>query len=71
MPIKEIKIDRNLCIGCGNCAVVAPKAFELRDGKSYVKEHWQEEEEENIKTAVQSCPVQAISLSNEEGNKID
>ena len=62
MKIKEIKIDQNLCIGCGVCQSMAPKAFELKDGKSYVKENWQEESEENIKAAKESCPVQAISL---------
>ena len=62
MAKKEIQVDQNLCIGCGNCQAIAPKAFELKDGKSYVKEDWQEESEENIKAAKESCPVQAISL---------
>ena len=65
MAIKEIQIDQNLCIGCGSCQAMAPKAFELKDGKSHVKENWQEESEENIKTAKESCPVQAISLKEE------
>ena len=62
MAIKKIQVDQNLCIGCGNCQALAPKAFELQDGKSHVKESWQEESEENIKAAKESCPVQAISL---------
>ena len=62
MAIKEVQVDQNLCIGCGNCQAIAPKAFELKDGKSHVKESWQEESEENIKAAKESCPVQAISL---------
>lgn len=65
MSIKEIKVDHNLCIGCGNCQAIAPKAFELKDGKSNVKENWQEESEENIKAAKEGCPVQAISLTEE------
>ena len=65
MKIKEIKIDQNLCIGCGVCQSMAPKAFELKDGKSYVKENWKEESEENIKAAKDGCPVQAISLEEE------
>ncbi|MCD6429339.1 ferredoxin [bacterium] len=71
MKIKEIKIDHNLCIGCGSCQAIASKAFELKDGKSNPKDGWEQEAEENIKTAAQSCPVQAISLYDEEGNKID
>ncbi|MCD6271145.1 ferredoxin [bacterium] len=62
MAIKKVKVDHNLCIGCGNCQAVAPKAFELKDGQSYVKENWREESEENIRAAKEGCPVQAISL---------
>jgi ferredoxin len=65
MKVKEIQVDQNLCIGCGNCQAVAPKAFELKDGKSHVKKEWQTEEEENIRSAAQGCPVQAISLLEE------
>ena len=31
MAIGKIKIDRNLCIGAGTCAVLAPNTFELDD----------------------------------------
>jgi len=62
MAIKEIQVDQNLCLGCGNCQAIAPKAFELKDGKSHVKKNWQEESEENIRAAKEGCPVQAISL---------
>jgi len=65
MKIKEIKVDQNLCIGCGSCEALASKTFELKDGKSFVKESWVKESEENIKTAVQSCPVEAISIIEE------
>jgi len=65
MAIKEIRIDQNLCIGCGNCQAIASKAFELKGGKSYVKEDWKEESEENIRAAKEGCPVQAIFLTEE------
>ena len=65
MAIREIKVDQNLCIGCGNCQAIAPRAFELKNGKSSPKETWPEESEENIKSAKEGCPVGAISLSEE------
>ena len=65
MAIKEIKIDQELCIGCGSCEALASKAFELKDGKSIVKADWQKENAENVKTAIQSCPVAAISIVEE------
>jgi ferredoxin len=65
MKIKEIKVDQDLCIGCGSCEAFAAKAFEIRNGKSFVKEGWTEESENNIKNAVSSCPVLAISVIEE------
>lgn len=62
MAIKKIKVDQNLCIGCGNCQAIAPKAFELKKGKSSVKKTWKQESEENIRAAKEGCPVGAISL---------
>jgi len=65
MAIKEIKIDQELCIGCGSCEALASKAFELKDGKSFIKPDWQKENGENVKTAAQSCPVAAITIIEE------
>jgi ferredoxin len=65
MKIKDIKVDQDICIGCGSCEAFASKAFEIRNGKSFVKETWVEEKEENIKNAVNSCPVMAISIIEE------
>jgi len=43
MAIKEIQVDQNLCLGCGNCQAIAPKAFELKDGKSNPKDGWEQD----------------------------
>ena len=33
----KIIIDKNLCLGCGTCTVIAPKTFKLgSDGKAEV-----------------------------------
>lgn len=33
----RLVVDANVCVGCGHCAQVAPKVFELgADGKSHV-----------------------------------
>jgi ferredoxin len=68
--ISKIKINREICIGCGSCVALAHKAFELKGGKSSPKKDWQKEEIEKIVAAAQACPVGAISLLDKEGKKI-
>ena len=56
----SIKVNQELCIGCGACASLCPDVFKINDaGKAEVIA------EENIdcaKDAAASCPVQAISV---------
>ena len=56
----SIKVNQELCIGCGACASLCPDVFKISDaGKAEVIN------EENVacaKNAVESCPVQAISV---------
>ena len=33
----KIKIDEELCIGCGLCAELCPKTFEMKGDKAKVK----------------------------------
>lgn len=63
--MRKVKIDKNKCIGCGTCAVIAPQSFRLgEDGKSEVIEP-PGDKEEKIQEAIEGCPVGAISFSKE------
>jgi ferredoxin len=64
MSIKNIKIDEQLCIGCGSCSVLAPDAFELNTSKvkAEIKEGWEKVPQEDLHRACESCPVGAIAL---------
>jgi len=56
------QVDKETCIGCGTCTVIASKTFKLgKDGKAEVLNP-PGDEEEKIKEAADSCPVNAIKL---------
>ncbi|MFB6088406.1 MAG: ferredoxin [Candidatus Aenigmatarchaeota archaeon] len=56
------KVDVDACIGCGACVSVCPDVFEMRDdGKSHVK-NTDDCEGDELKQAVDICPVDAIKL---------
>lgn len=70
--VARVEIDKNACIGCGTCTVLAPKAFDMsEEGHSIVKDSWQEVDNETLINTAKSCPSAAIILFNEEGEKIE
>ncbi len=55
-------VDKNACIGCGACASLCPKTFQLgSDGKSGVIGSGAGDGEACAQRAMDVCPVQAIS----------
>ena len=57
---KVPRVDRDLCIGCGNCTVACPEDFELDSvGKSKVIN---EAGKCDLDHAASSCPVGAFLL---------
>lgn len=71
MKISKVIVDRAVCIGSATCVVTAPDAFELdSDGISVVKTDALKVDQETLLRAAKSCPVQAISVFDEDGNKI-
>ncbi len=57
----KIKLDREKCIGCGACASICPKGFEMFEGKAKLKVS----EIKKITCegdAADSCPVSAITI---------
>jgi len=58
----EIRIDRDRCMGSGNCAFWAPDSFELADDGHAVVVDPAATDEQRLRTAAQGCPVGAISV---------
>jgi ferredoxin len=58
----EVSIDRDLCMGSGNCVYEAPGAFDLdADQISFVTDV-SAAPEEQILDAARKCPTRAISV---------
>lgn len=56
-------VNKDLCIGCGTCAAIAPDVFEINaEGKAEVKGTDFAGKENVINQAKDACPVQAISV---------
>ncbi len=57
----SISVDQNTCIGCGACASICSSVFKINDsGKAEVIS---QEDKEGAKSAMESCPVQAIVIA--------
>ena len=63
----KVKIDRNLCIGCGACQATEPKVFELDDEgiAQVIDNEINDSLKDNVINAINACPTSAISEINE------
>lgn len=59
----KVKVDKNLCIGCGACQAIEPSVFELdKNGQAEaINEEINDEIKENVIDAIEGCPTSAIS----------
>ena len=58
----EIDIDRDACMGSGNCVFTAPGVFELDDDSIARVVDPEASREDAILTAARQCPTHAISV---------
>ena len=58
----KVKVNEDACIGCGACAAICDEVFEMNDEglSEVVVDTVQEENEESVKEAIESCPTVAI-----------
>lgn len=65
----EIVINRELCMGSGNCSFWAPDVFDLDDeGVAFVVDA-DGAPQDKVVLAAQGCPTQAISVT-KDGEKL-
>ena len=65
----EISIDRDVCMGSGNCSFWAPGVFDLDDDGIAVIVDPNAQPDDKVILAAQGCPTQAISIV-QDGQKI-
>ena len=58
----EIRIDREKCMGSGNCSFWAPATFDLDDQGVAVVVDPEGDSDEKAVLAAQGCPTQAIEV---------
>jgi ferredoxin len=58
----EISINRDACMGSGNCAFWAPGVFDLDDEGIAVIVDPAAQSDDKVMLAAQGCPTQAISV---------
>lgn len=59
----KVRVDENLCTGCGLCVDICPEVFEMPEAVSIVKtQNISGDLVEKVKEAAESCPVEAIII---------
>ncbi|MGH7568784.1 MAG: ferredoxin [Gemmatimonadales bacterium] len=66
----KIRIDRDLCVGFADCVAAAPEAFQLDDAGTVVFVRPEAVARERLITASDLCPVDAITVWDEEGRQV-
>ncbi len=66
----RVRVDREVCVGIGNCVAVAPTVFQLdAENKATVLKPDSDNEDKLI-NAAESCPVSAIIIEDDTGRQV-
>ncbi len=66
----KVRVDRDLCVGLGNCVALAPTVFKFDDeGKAVVLDP-ASVNNDALFEAAESCPYDAIIILDDEGDQV-
>ena len=66
----KVRVDRDLCIGVGNCVAYAPAVFVLDEENKAVVLDSSSVDDTTLLEAAESCPVSAIIVEDDEGRQL-
>jgi ferredoxin len=66
----RVRIDRTLCVGFGDCVKESPEAFALDVENVVIFAAPDATTREQLLRACASCPVDALTVWNEDGNQL-
>ena len=66
----RVKVNRDLCVGLGNCVALAPSVFELDEEDKAVVLESASVDDDALLEAAESCPYDAIIISDDEDNQV-
>lgn len=66
----KVRVDREACIGVGNCVAFAPTVFQLDKENKAVVIDASSVDFNTLLEAAKSCPENAIIIEDDEGNQL-
>lgn len=67
----KIHVDKDMCIGAATCVAIAPHTFHLdSEAKAIILATADSDTDETILDAARSCPVAAIYIEDQNGQRI-
>ena len=64
----KVRVDRELCIGVGNCVALAPTVFEFDEENKATVLDPSSVDDDTLLEAAESCPENAIIVEDDEGH---
>lgn len=66
----KVRVDRDLCIGVGNCVVIAPTVFKLDQENKAIVLDPSSADDQALLEAAESCPENAIIIEDDQGRQL-
>jgi len=66
----KVRVDRDLCLGVGNCVAIAPTVFKLDNENKAVVLTPSSVDNDMLLEAAESCPENAIIIEDDDGRQL-